>query len=148
MLNTTMKSFKTFIFEREGYISSDKRIKKPRPNAPSHLKASPNNQANHGISHSPDRKQLDSADHEHIGTTSKGHRVYADYRNGDGQYLYHVLKKGSNRATSHGVSDHDRKITHKDLAIKHKSTHPNAHQMHGHDEDVRRIVAKDHNKGR
>ncbi len=91
----------------------------------------------------PSRKHLENhSAHEHIGTTSKGHRVYADHRNGDGQFLYHILKKGSNRATSHGVSDHDRKITHKDLAKK------GAHQMHGHDEDIRRIVAKDHNQGR
>lgn len=141
-----MKSFKTFILERKGYVASDKRIKKPSPNSPSHLRASPNNQANHGNGHQPNRKQLDAADHEHIGT-SKGTRVYADYRNGDGQLLYHVLKKGADRATTHHVSDHDRKITHKDLAIKHKSTHPDAHQMHGHDEGVRRIVARDHNRG-
>ena len=140
-----MKSYKTFILERKGYVSSDKRIKKPSPDSPSHLKASPNNQQNHGISHQPNRKQLDGADHEHIGTTSKGHRVYADFRNGDGQYMYHVLKKGANSATTHYVSDHNRKITHKDLAIKHKSTHPDAHNMHGHDMAVRRIVAKDHN---
>ena len=117
-----MKSFKTFILEIADTIDYDE-----NPN--------------------PHRKHLDNhSAHEHLGTTSKGHRVYADANNGDGQLQYHILKKGANRATTHMVSDHDRKITHKDLSIKHKSTDRHYHQMHGHDKDIRTIVAKDHNK--